>query len=219
MKKLYRLLVMVAEIVTVLIVVSGCSSTKLRVSWYDTESVGESFERPLVLALSDTQVIRTKLEDEFVRVLALNGIAGEQSYKAFPNLNENSNNEIKGRLAELGRDSVLVTHLVDVKKEQIHIPERTTIFQSAFIGSRYRRFSSYYAFNYDVVRSPGYSYEALTYILETNLYNARNEKLVWTARTETADGSSIDSAVKDFVQVITKNMMQDGFLHPNGQPR
>jgi len=162
---------------------------------------GGTIKKPLVLALAKKQVIRAKLEDELVRELRAGGVDALQSYQVFPDLNETTPAIIKHRLPELERDSVLVSHLLDVKKEMVNVGGYT-------VPDHYGRFDTYYAQSYTVVRAPSHSYVSKIYSIETNLYDARNEKLVWTAVTETEDPGSVDTAIDEIVKVVMKNIKQ-----------
>ena len=68
------------------------------------------------------------------------------------------------------------------------------------------RWGTYYAQSYTVVMSPGSTYESQKYELQTNLYNAPNEKLVWTVVTETDEPTSLDEAIDAFAGVVVKNV-------------
>jgi len=183
------------------LLLAGCSSTRIVTSWHDETVPGGTIKKPLVLALAKKQVIRAKLEDELVQELRAGGVDAMQSYQVFPDLSEATPARIKARLAELDRDSVLVSHLIDVKKETVNVGGYT-------VPAHYGRFDSYYAVSYQVVRAPSHSYVSKIYAIETNLYDARNEKLVWTAATETEDPSSVDSAISEIVKVVMKNIQQ-----------
>jgi hypothetical protein len=192
-----------------LLLLAGCSTTKVVTSWHDDSYRSGALRKPLVMAIARKQVIRAKLEDEFVRELRAIGVDAVQSYKMFPELDELKADTIKDKLPGTDRDSILVTHLVDVKKETVYVPARTDVYPMGGAYSRpgyYDNFGSYYGQSYTVVSSPGYSYEFKVFVLETNLYAAATDKLVWTVVTETEHTDSIDSAVKDFVGAVVKNV-------------
>jgi hypothetical protein len=215
--KLFWFLLLVAGVM----VLTGCSSTRLVSSWHDEAVPGGTFKKPLVLAIINKEAIRGKLEDQFVRELRAIGVEGLQSYRIFTDLKGVTNSTIIDRLPDLGLDCALVVRLVDVKKETVIVPSETTIYPAGgYAGpGHYNRFGTYYAYGYSVVSSPAYSYESKTYSLETNLYDARNEKLVWSAATETDNPSSIDAAVEDFVKVVMKNIAQSKLFPVGGQGR
>jgi hypothetical protein len=202
----YRFLLLVIG----MLFLAGCSSTRIVTSWKDESLPSGSFKKPLILAVASRQVIRAKLEDEFVRELRAIGVDAQQSYKVFPDLNGVSPDTIRDRFPDLDRDSALVIHLTTVKRETVDVPPQATVYPvGGYSGpGYYNRFGSYYTQAYGVNFTPGHTYEFKIYVLETNLYDGKTEKLVWTVATETEDPVSVDSAVYDFVGVVMKNIKQ-----------
>jgi hypothetical protein len=195
-------------LLTGMLLLAGCSSTRVVTSWHDESYRSGVFKKPLVLALAKKEIIRAKLEDEFVRELRARGVDAVQSYKMFPEQEDLKADTIKEKLPGTDRDSIMVTHLVDVKKETVYVPERTEVYPTGFYArpGYYGRFGTYYSQSYNVVTSPGYSYESKVYVLETNLYEAATEKLVWTVVTESEQSESVDDALKEFVGIVMKDI-------------
>lgn len=199
-------------------ILSGCSSTRLVSSWHDPSPGLKEAGKVLVIALAQQDTLRRKIEDEFVRQLAALGADAEQSYRIFPDEKLITPDIVKAKLQETGKNAVLVTHLVDIKRETVYVPATTEVYPNdrLYIGiSRrpiyYDRFSSYYSQSYAAVSKPGYTYDRKLYVLETNLY-AVSEKLLWTAVTESKEPASLDTAIRDFVGVITADMKHKGLL-------
>lgn len=197
---------------------SGCSSTRLVTSWHDPSLGTREAGKVLVIALAQQDTLRRKIEDEFVRQLTAQGADAEQSYRIFADEKLITAEAVKAKLPETGKNSVLVTHLVDIKRETIYVPATTEVYPNdrlqISISRRplyYNRFDSYYAHSYAVVSKPGYSYDRKLYVLETNLY-AASDKLLWTAVTESKEPASLDTAIRDFVGVITTDMKHNSLL-------
>jgi hypothetical protein len=193
---------------------AGCTpSTRLVASWHDPSYRAGELRHPLVLAVTSRATVRAKLEDAFVRQLRAAGVDAMQSYKLVP-YGEDPNliATVKDKLPAAGRDSVLVTHLVDVKAETVFIPA-TDIYGTYGYSypAYYDRLGAYYTHSYAVVAAPAYTYEYRTYELETNLYDAATDKLVWTVSTETEEGA-LDDVVKDFVGVVMKDVEKRGLF-------
>ena len=196
---------------------SGCSTTRLVSSWHDPSLPAGGVGKPMVIALAQQDILRHKIEDEYVRQLADLGVDAEQSYRIFPDEKQIVPEMVKSKLPEMGRDSVLVTHLVDVRKETVYVPptiERYPPGHWYYGGNRpfyYNSFGGYYNHSYAAVSRPGYTYNYEIYVLETNLY-AASDKLLWTATTETKDPGSLDDAIRDSVGVITADMKKNSLI-------
>jgi hypothetical protein len=165
----------------------------------------------MVMAVVQKDYVRMKLEDEFVAKLGAMGVQAVQSYKFFPDLKALNADMVKAKTPETGRDSLLVTRLVDVKKETVYVPGSTQYFPGGPPGY-YNNFNTYYASTYSMVTTPGYTYDYKVYTLETNLYDASTHKLIWTAVTETEETSSVDSALIGFAETVTKNLKKSNLF-------
>jgi hypothetical protein len=199
------------------LLLSGCAATRLVSSWHDPSLPTGGAAKLLVIALAQQDLLRHKIEDEYVRQLAEVGIDAKQSYRIFPNEKQIVPETVKAKLPEIGRDSVLVTHFVDVKTETVYVPptiERYPTGPWYSGGNRpyyYNNFGSYYNHSYAIVSRPGYTYDYKIYVVETNLY-AASDKMLWTAITESEESDSLDAAIQDFVEVVTADMKKNGLF-------
>jgi hypothetical protein len=182
------------------------SSTSVVSSWHDQGYRSGSLHKPLVVAAASTPVVRVKIEDSLVRELRGIGVDAVASHAIFPQ-SELTAAIIKDKLPSTDRDSVMVTHLVDVKHEVVVVPEQTEVYGG--YPAYADRWGTYYAHSYTVVTSPAYAYETKKYILQTNLYDAADEKLVWTVVTESQEPASLDDAIAAFAGVVVKNVEQN----------
>jgi len=190
----------------------GCSTTTLLTSWNDTTFQSYSLKKPLVVAIVKTPLIRKKLEDEFVKSFQAIGINALVSYNLFPNLGDLEPGTVQGKLPSIGRDSILVIRLLDVKQETVHVPARTEVYGGGYGGryggrpAYYGSYGGYYANSVSVVSSPAYNYVETKYVAESNIYDAIDGKMVWTGATETEQTDAIDSAVADFTNILMKDI-------------
>jgi len=205
-------------LLTCLLLLSGCASSRIVVSWSDEAYRNGTFKKPLVLAIAKKQIIRANLEDEFVKEMRAVGVDAIQSYRLFPG-EELQPEMIISKLAVNNRDSILVMHLVDVKNETVQVPARTEVYTSGGLyggPAHYNSFGSYYNQSYSVVSSPAYNYEFKVLVLETNLYDAATDKLAWTVMTETDEPPSIDAAIREFVAMVMQDLRKNRLLQESG---
>jgi len=206
-------------VLTSLLLLAGCASTRVVASWSDEAYRNGKLKRPLVLATSKKQIIRAKAEDGFVQELRAIGVDAVQSYRFLPGMEDLRPDLIKAKLYGSDRDSILVIHLVDVKNQTAYVPGRTDIYTTGggYGGpAYYNSFGSYYNQSYSVVSSPGYTYEYKVYVLETNLYDAATDKLALTVMTETEEPDSLDSAIREFIKIIMKELRSSKVLQESG---
>ena len=76
----------------------------------------------------------------------------------------------------------------------------------------YGSWKNYYANGYTNMYSPGYVEETKYAIMETNIYDAGNDKLIWSASSETNISGSDQRFIKSYVTVIVEKMVQQKLL-------
>lgn len=190
----------------VMLSLSGCSYSRITTSWRADDFQKGQLKKTMVMAIVEKKVVRWKIEDEIVLNLRKMGVEAVQSYKSFPELKGVDVNRVKAVIAENGQDSVLVARLLDTKKETAYVPATTT--STGGIGGGYGgSFGSYYSGSSTTIYSPGYSFDYKVFTVQTNLYDARDEKLVWTIVSETEEPpDNIDDAVKEFANILTTDL-------------
>jgi len=209
---LRRILIVVVTVM-ILACLAGCATTKIIVSWKDETAPGRSLKRPLVLAIVPSQVVRGRMEDEFVASLGRLGVAGVASYRYFPDIQAITPDAVRLQMASSGCDGVLVARFRDVTEEVVDHPARTVVYETGFDRSHHQgSFSNYYARSVQVISSPGYSYVARTYRLETAVYSGGEDRLLWSAETETDDTGSVDKVIVDFTRVILEDLRKKQVL-------
>jgi hypothetical protein len=60
--------------------------------------------------------------------------------------------------------------------------------------------------------TPGYIVEDEYAIIETNLYEAKSDKLIWAASSETGLRDSSQALIREYIGVMVKNMIGLGLL-------
>ena len=147
---------------------------------------------------------REKVEDALVAALRDAHFDAVASHTLFSD-RELTADALKANLPA-DRDSVLVTHLVDVKTETVVVPEESYAAMPVEHPRYADHWVDYYAHSYQIVTSPAYAYETKKYVLETNLYDVKSDARVWSVVTESEEPSSLDSAVQQFATAIVKEL-------------
>jgi hypothetical protein len=180
------------------------------VEWKDAEYVGR-VQSVMVIGVAERMVMRRAFEDELSRQLLEKGATASSSARVLPPNTKIEEQAIKAEIARLNLDAVLVTRLLDVEKTTEYVPGTTTMVYSQ---PYYRGMYPYYHTVYEEVHTPGYTIENTVVTLETNLYDARRETLIWSAQSETFDPGSAESAIKEVAQVIVESMVARGLIGP-----
>ncbi len=185
--------------------VAACSTTLLNAVWKDP-SYQKRPQKIMVVGVAKKAVNRRIFEDEFVRQLRVHGTDSIASYTVLPDNQQGNHAAIAEKVAELGADSVLITRLVSKKTVKVYVPG--TFYPPPYYGS----WPDYYGYGYNAMYSPGYMAEDEYAVMETNLYEARNDKLVWAASSESAMRGSDQNQIKSYIGVMVKTMAGNRLL-------
>ena len=183
-------------------ILCSCATTKLKSVWSDPSYQGGPLLRVFVMGLAKDQRIRRMYEDEFVRQLKTRGTQGIPSYSVIPQDKIGDENFIDAKIRELRVDAVLVTRLVDVKTIEKYYPPEMYYVPAPY----YRGWRGYYRSGYQYMVTPGYMTRDKTVVLETNLYSAQTDQLIWSALSETFLEGSAQSLISSLVSKLVDDM-------------
>ena len=113
------------------------------------------------------------------------------------------------KLRSSGIDGILSVTLLDKEQEQNYVPNNTLYYP---LVPRFSRFWGYYSYYYPRINDPGYYRTSTRYFLEANLYDAKTNKLIYSAQSETFDPSSRESFAADYAKAIVANMKTKNLL-------
>ena len=193
-------------LIFVAILVSACATTQVKSVWKD-QSYQARPARIMVIGVARNPLNRRLFEDEFVAQLKARGTEAIASYNVLPDKQRDDQGAIAAKVKELGADTILITRLVSKKIVQTYVPG-TVYFPPPYYGT----WPDYYGYGFRYMYSPGYIAEDEYAVIETNLYESRNDKLVWAASSETVMSDSKQSLIKSYIAIMVNTMAGDGLL-------
>ena len=185
-----------------------------------TSSVVGLPRKIIVIGVVKRPVNRRIFEDEFVRQLKARGTNAIASYTVLPDDKKGDHAVIAVKVKEQGADAVLITRLVSKKTVQVYIPGSVYYPPSTYQQSSWRdhyppyygTWRDYYGYGYQAMATPGYMAEDEYALMETNLYDAGNAKLIWSAASETEILGSNENQIKSFIGVMVNAMADQKLL-------
>ena len=186
--------------------VAACTTAKPIAEWRNKAYTGGSFDNILIVGISDQVTARRAFENNFVDRLGEEQIKATAAFAVMPDNARPTEENIKAVIEDIRFDAVLITHLVGVDEKRVYQPAtyRPEPYYSSFYG--------YYNHVGGYVYEPEY-YRSHTYVkLETNLYDARNESLVWSMQSETVDPSSVQKLIDAQIKIVVTRLKVQGLL-------
>lgn len=232
----HRQKILLIIILIILCALISCATTTLTSVWKDPAYQDRQIRKVLIIGVSDKPAIKRLFEDEFVRQMQTKGIEGVSSYTVLPSEGLQDKDIIQSKVKEFNIDAILITRLIDKKKvETYYPPERMSspppppppsyppgyyppdyYPHDYYPPGYYHDWYRYYHDCYECVTTPGYKVEDEIVVLETNLYDAQSDKLIWSALSdtfvETFDRSIDRKLIQSFISVILKKLSDDMIL-------
>lgn len=206
-------------LVITIVSLSGCgSNTSIVNSWRDPKVTvaQEQFKKVLVVAL---------VKDEASRRVAENRIAaGNAIFKtSYQYLNETTKELTKEQklkiLQDENFDGVITMRLVSKEKETTYVPGTYTGmyyggFDGVYTGMYGYGFGNWYGMYSPTFYDPGYYQETTSYMVETNVFSLKENKLIWTGTTQSQYVTDLGQTVDAIMLAVVKEMRKDGSLPP-----
>lgn len=204
MKMVLRSLISVGMLIAMFI--TACTMTKLTSAWKDPLYHGKP-RKILVIGVAKKPINKRIFEDEFVRQLNARGTNAVASYTVMADDKQADNAVIAAKMKEQGADAVLITRLASKKTVQTYVPG-TVYYPPSYYGN----WRDYYGFGYEAIYTPGYTAEDEYALMEINLYDAGNDKLIWSATSETELLGSDQNQIVSYVGAMVKAMVRQKLL-------
>lgn len=93
------------------------------------------------------------------------------------------------------------------KSEHVYVPG-TVYYPPPYYGT----WPDYFGYSYRYIYSPGYLAENEYAVIETNLYETKNDKLVWAASSETLINNTDKGLIKSYIGIMVNTMVEQGLL-------
>jgi hypothetical protein len=212
MKKYLFLLIIVFAL-------SSCgSNTSIVNSWRDPKITvaQENFKKVLVVVLVKDEASRRVAEN---RIAASNPIF-KTSYQYLNETIKDLTKEQKLKiLQDENFDGVITMRLVSADKETTYVPGTYTGmyyggFDGMYTGMYGYGFGNWYGMYSPNFYDPGYYQETTSYMVETNIFSLKENKLIWTGTTKSDYVTDLGQTVDAIMQTVVKEMRKDGSLPP-----
>ena len=172
----------------------ACASTKLEKSWADPSFNLNPmpYKKVLVVAPLKDAASQRIAEDKIVK--QLKKTTGVQSY-TYLSQNDTDPKLLNEKLLKDGFDGIIVMHLTDVEK-------RVSYNQGTSYGG-------WYGYRY---YTPGYYTEDKTFLVETNMYSVKDNKLMWSGTTSSLNPTSFNQSMDEIIYAIKTELQKKGIL-------
>ncbi len=189
--------------------VTACATApQMKSVWKDPAYQGHP-HRIVVIGMAREPLNRRIFEDEFVAQLRAMGADAFASYAVLPDTKQDSQAAIAKMVVEQVPDTVLITRLVSKRSVKTVVPG-AVYYRPAYYG----KWHDYYRYGYDAVVTPGFVSKSEYALMETNLYDARTDNLIWAASYEIELASMSSKFIRPYIETMVNTLVEQGLLRP-----
>lgn len=184
------------------IAASACHSTHMAATWQEPAGVPYRFTQPITVFISNSETFRHTMEDK----LAAEFPGAVPSYRILGSTNIGDGTEVRKRLAEAGYDGAVIMRVVNVDDRLTYSPG------TYWSGVPYRSFSGYWGSSWVYPYDPGFVNDDIIVSIETQVYSLKDDHMVWAARSETTNPSSVRKLGNSVIKHTVRAMKKDGVM-------
>jgi len=208
-QKQLRLLIM--SLLTLIIFIS-CSAIKTDIigEWQEENYQKGKIEKVLILGIfnKDKPLLRRNFEDGMKRAFEDGGIAATPSMNHMPYDQAVDSTTFEKYFQDLAIDAVVVSRLVAVDASRDY--KAGYLYTIPF--NSYYGFYGYYYAGVQYANSTGYLSKNVVVVLETNIYEAKDKKLIWSGVSETVDPDKASDVINSFGDVLVSKLKGEGYF-------
>ena len=179
------------------------SSTVMTDTWNDKTYQGKP-QKIIVIMVARYPDTRNMFEDRFVGELSNRGNNAFQSYSVIPYEHLRDKELVKSKIKSSDADTVLISRLVDTKTIESYNPGMIYV-----VPDPYYDWWGYYAV---VFADYGYTGDVSVAYIETNLYDVKTAKLIWSGHSKTERTYGEQELITAFIQRIIKKLSSAGLI-------
>lgn len=192
-----------------LVLLMGCSSTKLVGTWKNPDIVLFDAYQVLVVGMAQDDNARMEFETRFVNELKKQGVDAMRSIDIFDveftssKRSEQELEEVEQQLLDKDFDAILFTKVVGTENKKT-LKERMDNIDKMFV-----RFSNDYLEHQEIYYDPKYYEGSNLYHVETSLYCiciGKEMELIWRGNVDVTEPANTGKTIDNYIKLITKAM-------------
>jgi hypothetical protein len=191
---------------------SSCGSqVKTTATWLNKENVStEPYKSIFIMVLTENMHAKSILEHDLAVAAKARGLKVYTSIDAFGPIGLNEISNIKdiltNKLKALDCETIFFLALKDKQSETRYVPGSSYSYSPYSNYGYYGTYGGYYGHAYSAgYYTPGYYTTDKTYFLESNLYDAKTEKLILSIQSKAVNPSEIEKSS----QTYTKSLLYE----------
>jgi hypothetical protein len=184
------------------LILLGCSNTSIVSSWKapDASATPDTFKKVMIAIFVKDESTRRYAEDR----MSKKNTAFYPSHPYFTSRELMDDTDYcQKRMVDEGFDAIITMQLVNVEESANYVP-----------GSYSGGYWGYHGMAYPGYYTPGYYSVDHKYVISTNVFSLKEDKLLWSGVTSTLNPTSIDQTIEEISAKVKQQMIADKYLQP-----
>jgi hypothetical protein len=192
--------------------ISGCEpSIELTGTWHDQNAGTKKFNKIVVMAIGKNLSNRKLGEDNLVTKLNSRGFNAVGSLTFLPpDFQQLDSATIETSLKKNGVDAAITVRVVSKSESQRYVPGTT--YAAGYPGY-YGHWGGYYS-NYGYYSSPGYTVTDVEVLLETNLYDLSDNRLLWVGQSKAFTNTPTEELAEQYAHDVVNDLVNKKVITP-----
>lgn len=196
---------------------AACSSSKEYTGvWVNKEKIqGKTFHNIFILAMTADIQARNQVESDLANAAKARGLQAVKSIDVMaPSLNDPkmpAKEDIANKLKASGCDAIFIVSLLK-KEEAARYTPGTQAYSIMPTYTWSGNYFGYYSNWYPTVSTPGYYTAEKSYFIESNLYDATSEEIMWSVQSQVFNPSSLQKFSRSYMTALVKQLESEKLL-------
>jgi hypothetical protein len=194
------------------LILLSCSGAKTEIigEWQDDSYQKGNIEKVLVLGIvpKDKPLLRRNFENGMAAAFKDAGVNSTPSMDHMPYEEAVDSTDFEKYFKDLDLDAIVVSRLVGMEQEK----EYKQSYMYTIPYNSYYGFYGYYYAGIAYANSAGYLSQNVVVMLETNIYETKNKKLIWSGVSETVDPDKASDVIKSFGTELVSKLKGEGYF-------
>jgi len=183
---------------------ASCTTTTVMSNVWKDKTYQGNPQKIAVIMVAKSPDMRNLFEDRFSGELNARGNNAFQSYTIIPMEQLRDKELVKSKIRSSGADTVLISRLVDTKTIESYNPGMIYV-----VPASYYDWWGYYAV---VFADYGYTGNVAVAYIETNVYDVKTEKLIWSGHSKTERTEGEQQLITAFIKLMIKKLASAGII-------
>lgn len=190
----------------------SCGSTKTEIigEWQEEAYQKGNIEKVLILGIFNKEkpLLRRNFEDGMKKAFESSGIEAIVSMDYMPYDKVAEEGDFEKYFKDLDIDAVVVSRLVGLDNQR----DYKAGYMYTIPYNNYYGFYGYYYAGIKYANTTGYLSKNVVVVLETNIYETSDKKLIWSGISETVDPDKASDVINSFGNALVDKLHSEGYF-------